>query len=130
MKQYFDLEPAEKRLEYILLFLFVLLAAVIATGVYFQAHGIDHDRLLIPIFFTVCGTYFLLFGCNALSNGNLTAKWTPFYIFALLKFALTRLLFLPKEKAVAVTRKIIGGLALLVSAVCYSFAVWDLARHL
>jgi hypothetical protein len=130
MKQYFDLDSAEKRLEYILLFLFVLLAVVIATGVYFQAHGIDHDRLLIPVFFAICGTYFLLFGRNALSNGKLTAKWTPFYIFALLKFALTRLLSLPKEKAVAVTRKIIGGLALFVSAVCFSFAVWDIARHL
>jgi len=29
-----------------------------------------------------------------------------------------------------VTRKIIGGLALLVSAVCFSIAVWDIARHL
>lgn len=130
MKQYVDLESAEKRLEYILLLLFVLLAVVIATGVYFQAHGIDHDRLLIPVFFTICGTYFLLFGRNALANGSLTAKWTPFYIYALLKFVFTRLLSLPNEKAVAITRKIIGGLALFVSAVCFSFAGWDIVRHL
>src|SRR5256885_10778623 len=129
MKQYFELDKDEKRLEYILLILFAVFAAVIALGVYFQAYGIDHDRILLPIFFIICGTFLLFFSYNAFSKGNLTAKWTPSYINVLLKFVLMKFFSLSKEKSIVITRKIIGGFGLLGSILCFSYAVLDIARH-
>jgi hypothetical protein len=84
MKQDFHLNADEQRLEWILLLLFVLLALTIGTGVYCQSHNISIDQFLIPTFFTICGTYFLLYGLNGLTQRNLIRKWTPFCIYNIL----------------------------------------------
>jgi hypothetical protein len=128
MKEYFELDAKEKRLKWILLLLFILLASTIGAGVYFQSHHINHDRLLVPALFFICGAFFLLFGRNGLMKGNLIQKWTPFYLFDLLQFVVVRLGKVPKERAKTIVGRMLGVGGLLVAAICFSFALWDIVK--
>ena len=68
MKQYFYLDADEKRLEWILLFLFILLALTIGVGVYCQVNNCHYDPILVPALFSIGGTFFLLYGLNGLTK--------------------------------------------------------------
>jgi hypothetical protein len=60
MKEYFELEPKEKKQEWLLLTLVILFCLTIAAGIYFQAQKKDHDNILVPLFFFLGGCSFLV----------------------------------------------------------------------
>jgi len=126
MKQYFELDANEKRLEWTLLVLFILFAITIGVGVYTQSHDMNLDRILIPVFFSISGLFFLLYGLNGVSKKNLIQKWTPFYIYNILQYFSERLGSVEKVKAKSSVAKILGICGLLISAICFSFAIWDI----
>jgi type IV secretory pathway component VirB8 len=129
MKKYFDLDADEKRLEWVLLALFVLFAVIIATGVYSQLHGINYDRFLIPAFFLISGTFFTFYGSNGLKKGNLIAKWTPFYLYGLLKFLLSKPGSMKAERAARFSKRILGISGFLIAIICFSFAILVIVKQ-
>ena len=60
MRQYFELEPKEKKQEWLLFTLAILFCLTIVTGIYYQVQNKDHDNVLIPLFF-ILGSCFFLF---------------------------------------------------------------------
>jgi hypothetical protein len=129
MKQYFELDAKEKRLEWILLLLFILFAMTIGVGVYTQSHNMDFDRILIPGFFSISGTIFLLYGLNGVTKRNLIQKYTPFYIYNILQYLIERLGSVEKEKAKSSVANILGICGLFISVICFSIAIWDIIKH-
>ena len=92
MRQYFELDPREKRQEWLLLTLAILLCLIVVIGIYFQTHDKDYDNILVPIFLIIVSCYFLVLSINAFEKGNLVQKWTPAYIFKILLFFTKKLM--------------------------------------
>jgi peptidoglycan/LPS O-acetylase OafA/YrhL len=129
MKVYFELDPKEKKQEWLLLSLFILFAFTVGKGVYNQTHHIDQDNILIPLFFFIGGSFFLLYGLNGLRKGNLIQKWTPAYLFNFLVFILNRIFSLPKEKGKSLVARILGMAGIIVAVVCYLTAIVEITKN-
>lgn len=86
MRQYFELDPTEKKQEWLMLTFALLAFLTIAKGVYNQYYKIDQDYILVPLLMTMFSGYFFVYGINELTKGNLIPKWTPFFIFQLICF--------------------------------------------
>ena len=123
MPQYFQLDSKEKKQEWLMLAFAISGFMTIAKGVYNQYYHIDQDYILVPLVMALFGGYFLIYGINGLTKGNLTPKWTPFYIFHVVCF-LTRTIGSTKEgKAKSFSTKLLGVCGLLISIVCLTLAV-------
>ncbi|HKZ68275.1 MAG TPA: hypothetical protein VJ111_18030 [Chitinophagaceae bacterium] len=114
MKEYFELDPNEKKQEWLLLSLAILVFLIIIKGVYNQQYNIDQDRILLPLLFFIGGTFFFIYGLNGLGKGNLTPKWTPFLIFQISIFLTKRFTSLSAEKARQFVKRSLGVLGLLI----------------
>jgi hypothetical protein len=91
MKKEFILTKTEKKLELFLIFIAILSFSVIGFGIYFQNNNINKDYLLVP---TIVGLYIIFFGIyayNGLSDANLIKKWTPFSIYDLIIWIVSRI---------------------------------------
>ena len=115
MKEYFELEPKEKKQEWLLLILAILFCLTIATGIYFQVQKKDHDNVLVPLFFSLGGCFFLVYGINAFRKGNLIQKWTPAYIFKILFFLIKKLTSYNADRAKKIVIKFLGIIGLILS---------------
>lgn len=123
MRQYFELDPKEKKQELLMLTFAILAFATVAKGLYNQYHNIDQDHILVPLLMTMFGGYFLVYGINGLTKGNLTPKWTPFYIFGIVQFLAKRIGSITQDKARIFSTKLLGTLGLIVSIVIFTFAI-------
>ena len=115
MRQYFELDPKEKYQDYILLTIATLTGLTVAVGLYFEAQNINHNNILIPIFFFFIANFFLLYSINALTNGNLTLKWTPTYISKSLLFLYKKLRSSPEAKPNRFVTRLLGLIGLIIS---------------
>lgn len=115
MQQYFQLDKKEKTQEWILLSLSIVSFLIIGKGVYNQYHNIDQDEILIPLILIIYAGIFLLYGINGITKGNLTAKWTPFFIFEIIIFLVRKLGSLTREKARIFTVQLLGTVGLIIS---------------
>ena len=115
MRQYFELEPKEKKQEWLLLTLAILFFITIAIGIYYQSRNKDHDEILIPLFFILGSCFFLVYSFNAFDKGNLIQKWTPFYIYKILFFLRKRLGSSTDDNAKRFTIKLLGIVGLIIS---------------
>jgi hypothetical protein len=91
MKKEFILTKTEKKLELFLIFIAILSFSVIGFGIYFQNNNINKDYILVP---TIVGLYIIFFGIyayNGLSDANLIKKWTPFSIYELIIWIVSRI---------------------------------------
>ena len=91
MKKEFILTKTEKKLELFLIFIAILSYSVIGFGIYFQNNNINKDYILVP---TIVGLYIIFFGIyayNGLSDANLIKKWTPFSIYDLIIWIVSRI---------------------------------------
>jgi hypothetical protein len=91
MKKEFILTKTEKKLELFLIFIAILSFSVIGFGIYFQNNNINKDYLLVP---TIVGLYIIFFGIyayNGLTDANLIKKWTPFSIYDLIIWIVSRI---------------------------------------
>jgi hypothetical protein len=91
MKKEFILTKTEKKLELFLIFIGILSFSVIGFGIYFQNNNINKDYLLVP---TIVGLYIIFFGTyayNGLTDANLIKKWTPFSIYDLIIWIVSRI---------------------------------------
>jgi hypothetical protein len=91
MKKEFILTKTEKKLELYLIFIAILSSSVIGFGIYFQNNNINKDYILVP---TIVGLYIIFFGIyayNGLSDANLIKKWTPFSIYDLIIWIVSRI---------------------------------------
>jgi len=91
MKKEFILTKTEKKLELFLIFIAILSFSVIGFGIYFQNNNINKDYILVP---TIVGLYIIFFGIyayNGLTDANLIKKWTPFSIYDLIIWIVSRI---------------------------------------
>ena len=130
MRQYFELEPKEKKQEWLLLTLAILCCLIIAVGVYYQLQNKDHNKVLIPLFFILGGCFFLTYSINAFGNGNLTQKWTPAYIFKILLFLAKRLISPIPGNAKTFVIRLLGTTGLIASIVLFITAIISMERSL
>ena len=115
MRQYFELDRKEKQQEYLLLTFAILSFLIIAKGVYNQYHNIDQDYILIPLITAIYGSYFLIYGINGFTKGNLIRKWTPFFVFNIVNFIIERTGFKRKDRSKIFTTKLLAILGLMIS---------------
>lgn len=115
MQQYFQLDKKEKTQEWILLSLSIVSFLTIGKGLYNQYHNIDQDEILIPLILIIYVGIFLLYGINGITKGNLTATWTPFFIFEIIIFFVRKLGSLTREKARIFTVQLLGTVGLIIS---------------
>ena len=130
MKQYFELEPKEKKQEWLLLTLAILCCLTIAVGVYYQLQHKDHNKVLIPLFFILGGCFFFVYTINAFGNGNLIQKWTPAYIFKFLLFLTKRLASLTLDNAKRFVIRFLGTISLILSMGLFITAIISMTRRL
>ena len=123
MKEYFELDPREKKQEWLLLTLTILFVLIIAMGVYFQTHNKDHDDILVPSFFITASCIFLVYAINAFEKGNLVKKGTPAYIFKPLLFFAKRLRVSTADKAEPFVIKFLGIVGLIASIGLFIMAI-------
>jgi uncharacterized membrane protein len=123
MNQYFELEPKEKKQEWLLLTLAILFFLTVATGIYYQSRNKDHDNILIPLFFILGSCFFLVYSINAFGKGNLIQKWTPFYIYKILFFLTKRLSSSADDNAKRFAIKFLGVIALIISIALFITAI-------
>jgi len=124
MIDYFNLEPKEKRQEWILLITAILFFLTILTGVYYQYHhNASHDVVLTPLFFLLGSCFFGVYSTNAFKNGNLVQKWTPAYIFDSLLFLKQKIHATNKEGAKSFVTKLLGVFGLLIAAALFITAI-------
>jgi len=128
MKEYFELNRKEKRQEWLLLSVSILLFLIVIKGVYNQEHNIDQDNILIPLFFLFGGIFFLIYGMNGLRKGNLTPKWTPFLLFQIALFLTKRLTSLTEENTREFVKKIMGILGLIIGTGLLIIGIFSLMK--
>lgn len=115
MKEYFELEPKEKKQEWLLLTLVILFCFTIAAGIYFQVQKKDHDNILVPLFFFLGGCSFLVYSINAFGKGNLVQKGTPAFIFKILFLLTKRLTSYTPDRVKRLVTKFLGIISLIIS---------------
>jgi hypothetical protein len=81
MKNEINLTKTEKKLEYFLIIIGILSLSVIGFGIYFQNNNINKDYLLVPTFFGLLSIFMGTYAYNGLTDANLIKKWTPFPIY-------------------------------------------------
>ena len=123
MQQYFPLDAKEKKQELLMLAFAILACLTIANGVYNQFHNIDQDYFLIPFSMAMFSGYFLVYGINGVTKGNLIPKWTPSYIFQFICFLIRKVGSIPKERARMFTTKLLGTFGLIISAVVFTMGI-------
>ena len=123
MKEYFELDPKEKKQEWLLLILVILFCLTIVTGIYFQVQKKDHDNILVPLFFSLGGCCFLIYSINAFGKGNLVQKGTPAYIFKILFFLITKLTSSDAGHAKRSVIKLLGITSLIFSIASFITAI-------
>ena len=123
MKEYFELEPKEKKQEWLLLILAILFCLTIATGIYFQVQKKDHDSILVPLFFILGGCFFLVYSINAFGKKNLIQKWTPAYIFKILFFLTKKFTGYTIDDTKRSVIKLLGVIGLILSIALFITAV-------
>lgn len=112
----YNLTPAERRIEWLLLVIALLSFAVVGKGIYNQSTGINQDSVLTPILFVLYGVFFLIIALNALSQRSLVRKWMPFF-------------FKKKETTPGTpdnSAKRVGWILLFVSIVLFVFSAHSL----
>lgn len=123
MQQYFQLDAKEKKQELLMLAFAILACLAIAKGVYNQFHNIDQDYFLIPFLMATFTGYFLVYGINGITKGNLLPKWTPFYVFQFVCFLIRKIGSIPKQRARMFTTKLLGTVGLIVSVVIFTMGI-------
>ena len=129
MKEYFELEPKEKKQEWLLLILAILICLTIATGIYFQVQKKDHDNVLVPLFFILGGCFFLIYSINAFRKGNLIQKWTPAYIFKIFLFLTKKLTSYNTAQAKRAVIKFLGIIGLTISIALFITAAINMKMN-
>ena len=129
MRQYFQLDPTEKKQEWLMLTFAILGFLTIAKGIYNQYYKIDQDHILVPLLMTVFSGYFFVYGINGLTKGNLTPKWTPFFIFQFIYFLTKTIGSMTQDKARSFSTKLLGALGLIISIGCFILIFISLTRH-
>ena len=129
MKVYFELDSREKKQEWLLLTFAILGFLIIAKGIYNDFYKIDQDYILVPLLMIMFGAFFLVYAINGITKGNLTPKWTPFYMFQLVCFLTKTIGSMTPDKARRFSTKLLGALGLIISMGCFSFAFISLTRH-
>lgn len=129
MQQHFQLNPKEKKQESLMLTFAILSFVIIAKGIYNQYYKIDQDYILVPMYAAICSGFFFIYGMNAFTQGNLTPKWTPHYIFPAICFLTKTIGSMTKEKARNFSIKLLGTLGLLISAGLFVIAITSLTVH-
>lgn len=128
MHQDVKLNSKEQKLEWILLALALVFISLIVIGVISQSKGVSFDHILVPAFFFFGGLFFLLFGLNGITKGQLTDKWTPYILSAWTK-AIIKVFTLSNKKNQTNDWKITLGIAsFLVGIVCTTIAVYHLYK--
>lgn len=128
MKQSFELDHQEKKLEWLILFTAILVFLTVIVGVYFQSHGINHDNILIPLFFFLVTCFFLFYSINAFTKGHLVRKWTPWYVFSILLFLKKKLSSSPTHTAEKFVIKLLGTCGLIISAALFGLTILIIVR--
>lgn len=126
MREYFQLNSKEKKQEWLMLTFAILSFVIIAKGIYNQYYKIDQDYILVPLYALICSGFFLIYGINAFTKGNLTAKWTPRYIFQIVCFLTKTIGSITQEKARNFSIKLLGSLGLIISAGLFVIAIISL----
>lgn len=129
MREYFQLNSKEKKQEWLMLTFAILSFVIIAKGIYNQYYKIDQDYILIPLYTAICSGFFLIYGINAFTKGDLTAKWTPNYIFQVVCFLTKSIGSVTQEKAKNFSIKLLGTLGLIISTGLFVIAIMSLAMH-
>jgi hypothetical protein len=130
MRQYFELDTREKKQEWVLLILTIIVFLIIAGGIYFQSRDKDYDNILVPLFFFISSCFFLVYSINAFGKGNLIQKWTPAYIYKILLFFTKKLMRSADNKARAFVIKILGIIWLIISIGLFITAIISTTLHL
>jgi hypothetical protein len=115
MRQYFELDSREKKQEWALLILTIIVILIIGIGIYFQSHDKDYDSILVPLFFIISSCFFLVYSTNAFGKRNLIQKWTPGYIYKILLFLTKKLMSSTDDNARAFVIKFLGITGLIIS---------------
>ncbi len=113
MKKETHLSKTEQKLEYLILFIGILSFCVIALGVYYQNKKINKDYLLVLILSAIYIIIFGIYAYNGLRGGNLIKRWTPFFIYDIVLWIVSKF-STDNEKAEKLTNKIIIIKALLM----------------
>jgi uncharacterized membrane protein len=129
MRQYFELDTREKKQEWVLLILTIIVFLIIAGGIYFQSRDKDYDNILVPLFFFISSCFFLVYSINAFGKGNLIQKWTPAYIYKILLFFTKKLMRSAEDKARAFVIKILGIIGLIISIGLFITAIISTTLH-
>jgi len=129
MREYFQLNPKERKQEWLMLTFAISSFVIIAKGIYNQFYKIDQDYILVPMYAAICSGFFFIYGLNAFTQRNLTAKWTPHYIFQAICFLTKTIGSMTQEKARNFSIKLLGTLGLLISAGLFVIAIMSLTVH-
>lgn len=115
MQQYFSLDAKEKKQEWLLLVSAVVSFMIIGKGVYNQYHHIDQNNILIPLLTVMYTCFFFVYGFNAFTTGNLTPKWTPFFIYQVTCVLIKKIGSTTQDRAKIIAIKILGTIALIIA---------------
>ncbi len=129
MQQYFSVDAKEKKQELLMLAFSILACLTIAKGVYNQFHNIDQDYFLVPFIMAMFTGYFLVYGINGITKGNLLPKWTPSYIFQFICFLARKVGSMPKERARMFTTKLLGTISLIISVVIFTMGIFQMIHR-
>jgi len=111
MEREIELNSLEKRQEIFLLVLIILVFVVVGIGIYFQTNDISRDFILVPLFGLLLVSYFVIYSWNAFTTGTLTKKWTPAYLYGLVRFAVRKIN--RQNNSFVLTNKVMGIIAIL-----------------
>lgn len=128
MKQYFELEPKERKQEKYLSTAAIASFIITAIGIFTQFRHININNILVPAFLFSCISYLIIYAVNGFENGNLIRKWTPSYIYVVVSFLTTKLLYKDDVRNSLFVRKFFSIAAILISITLFLLAIIYLAK--
>jgi hypothetical protein len=129
MQKYFELDAKEKKQEWLMIAFAIIAFITIGKGVYNQFYKIDEDIVLIPLVMATFSGYFLFYGINGITKGNVLSKYTPFYIFQSIVLLVIKTGGMERDKAKRFTTIFLGITGLIISAISFSMAIFVLMEN-
>jgi len=113
------LNSREKKDQTVLRILLILIAIVIAKGIYNDSHHINQDYILMPLVLNLSALFCIIYSINAFTTGNIVYKWAATSIFSYIFLQVKRRTTKTDDEAIKFTIRLFGFFVLFLAAIAF-----------